>query len=205
MKSESGQELEVKFYLSDLEAFRERVEALGGKLVQPRLHEVNLRFDTPDGELSRTFQVLRLRQDTAPRLTYKGPGATTGGVRARREIEFTVGDFEAARSFLEALGYQVRLMYEKYRTTYELEGVLVTQDEMPYGSFAELEGPDPESIQSVARQLGVDWEARILESYTYLFERLRESLGLSFRDLSFENFAGIEVAPAALGVRSADR
>jgi len=205
MKTDSGQELEVKFYLSNLGAFRERVETLGGNLVQPRLHEVNLRFDTPDGDLSRTFQVLRLRQDTAARLTYKGPGATTGGVRARREIEFTVGDFEAARSFLEALGYQVRLMYEKYRTTYELEGVQVTQDEMPYGNFAELEGPDPESIQSVARQLGVDWEARILESYTFLFERLRESLGFSFRDLSFENFAGLEVTPTALGVQPADQ
>jgi adenylate cyclase class 2 len=205
MKRDAGQELEVKFYLTDLEAFRKRVEAQGGRLVQPRLHEVNLRFDTPDGELSRTFQVLRLRQDTAARLTYKGPGETTGGVRARREIEFTVGDFEAARSFLEALGYHVRLMYEKYRTTYELEGVLVTQDEMPYGNFTELEGPDPESIQSLARKLGMYWEARILESYTFLFERLRESLGFSFRDLSFENFSGKEVTPAALGVRPADR
>src|SRR3990172_1232689 len=136
-----GTELEIKLYLNDLPAFRQRLEALGAKLVQLRVHEVNLRFDTPEGSLTRSLQVLRLRQDTAARLTYKGPGEDTGGVRARRELEFTVSDFEAARALLEALGYQVSLMYEKYRTTYDLDGVYVTLDEMPYGDFAEIEGP----------------------------------------------------------------
>jgi adenylate cyclase class 2 len=181
------------------------VEILGGELVQSRVHEVNLRFDTPDSGLTRSFQVLRLRQDIKARLTYKGPGETVGGVRARREIEFTVGDFYAARSFLEALGYEISLMYEKYRATFALDGVLVTLDEMPYGFFAELEGPDAGSIQSLARKLGVDWEARIVESYTFLFERVRSALGLTFRDLSFENFTGIAVQPEALGVIPADK
>jgi adenylate cyclase class 2 len=180
------------------------LETLGGKLVQERLHEINLRFDTPDGDLMRTSQVLRLRQDKAARLTYKGPGQTVGGVRARREIEFSVDNFKAARSFLEALGYQVSLMYEKYRTTYELDSVQVTLDEMPYGTFAELEGPDAASIHAVAGKLRVNWEARIMESYTYLFERLREVRGLTFRDLSFENFAGVEVTPVTLGIQPAD-
>jgi adenylate cyclase class 2 len=198
------QELEIKLYLHNLAAFQGWVETLGARLVQARVHEINLRFDTPGGVLGRTFQVLRLRQDTATRLTYKGPGETLGGVRVRREIEFTVGDFEAARALLEALGYQVSVMYEKYRTTYELDGVQVTLDEMPYGNFAELEGPDPASIHAAAEKLGVDWEARVVESYTFLFERLREKLGLTFRDLSFENFAGMEVTSESLGVRPAD-
>jgi len=198
------QELEIKLYLHDLPGFQRHLEAVGARLAQPRVHEINLRFDTPGGDLGRTFQVLRLRKDTAARLTYKGPGEILGGVRLRREIEFTVGDFEAARALLEALGYQVSVMYEKYRTTYELDGVQVTLDEMPYGNFAEIEGPDPASIHSAAEKLGVDWEARVVESYTFLFERLRGKLGLTFRDLSFANFAGMEVTSEALEVRSAD-
>jgi len=198
------QELEIKLYLHDLPGFQRHLEAVGARLAQPRVHEINLRFDTPGGDLGRTFQVLRLRKDTAARLTYKGPGEILGGVRLRREIEFTVGDFEAARALLEALGYQVSVMYEKYRTTYELDGVQVTLDEMPYGNFAEIEGPDPASIHSAAEKLGVDWEARVVESYTFLFERLRSKLGLTFRDLSFANFAGMEVTSEALEVRSAD-
>jgi adenylate cyclase class 2 len=200
----SGQELEIKLYLSDLPAFRARLEALGAQQVQPRTHETNLRFDTPAGDLTRTFQVLRLRRDTAARVTYKGPGSVVGGVRARREIEITVGDFEAARSLFEALGYQVSVIYEKQRATYALDSVLVTLDELPYGNFAEIEGPDAGSIRDAAQKLGVDWEARVTESYTALFERLRGVLGFSFRDLTFENFAGLEILPAKLGVRPAD-
>jgi adenylate cyclase, class 2 len=198
------QEIEIKLYLTDLPAFRQRLEDLGAALIEPRLHEINLRYDTPNGDLTRTAQVLRLRQDNAAHLTYKGKGEASGGVYVRREIEFTVGDFEAARAFLEALGYTVSLMYEKYRTTYDLDGVMVTLDEMPFGNFSELEGPDAESIRRVAKKLGVNWEARIAESYTGLFAHLKKDLGLTFRDLSFENFNGITISPQAMGVQPAD-
>lgn len=198
------QELEIKLYLSDLLAFHRQVEALGGQLVEPRLHEINLRFDTPDGELTRTAQVLRLRQDTAARLTYKGPGKTVDGVHVRKEIEFIVSDYQSAESLLEALGYRVSLMYEKFRTTYELEGLQITLDEMPYGNFTEIEGTDAAAIHTAATKLGIKWEARILESYTSLFDHLRKELGFTFRDLSFQNFAELKITPYDLGVTPAD-
>jgi adenylate cyclase class 2 len=198
------QEIEVKFFIADLAAIEQRLQALGAQLLQPRVHEVNLRFDTPDGELSRQFQVLRLRQDDAARLTYKGPSSFQDGVRLRQEIEFTVGDFEAARRLLEALGYHVALMYEKFRTTYELEGVHITLDKMPYGNFIEIEGPDPASIRHINEQLGLDWEQRVPESYTMIFERLRGTLGLPFNDLSFANFAGLDISMDMIDVRPAD-
>ena len=198
--SKSDQELEVKFYLPDLPALRARLEAAGAQLVQPRVHEINLRFDTPSGDLARGYRVLRLRQDSEARLTYKGPGELVDGVRSRQELEFTVSDFETARHFLEALGYEVSVMYEKYRATYTLEGVLVTLDEMPYGNFAEIEGPDGASIRKTAEVLGLDWERRILDSYIMLFDRLRERLGLAFRDLSFANFEKLTVTREMLGL-----
>jgi adenylate cyclase class 2 len=191
--SKSDQELEVKFYLSDLPALRARLEAAGAQLFKPRVHEINLRFDTPSGDLTHGYRVLRLRQDSEARLTYKGPGELVDGVRSRQELEFTVSDFETARHFLEALGYEVSVMYEKYRATYTLNGVLVTLDEMPYGNFAEIEGPDGGSIRKTAEVLGLDWERRILDSYIMLFDRLRERFGLAFRDLSFANFKSLTV------------
>ncbi len=104
-------ELEVKFYISDLGKLEERIETLGAKLVQPRTLEYNLRFDTLNGELARSYQVLRLRRDTANRLTYKGPGVILDGVRLRKEIEFEVGDFDNARALIKALGYRVSMIY----------------------------------------------------------------------------------------------
>jgi len=204
MMSGSGQELEVKFYLNHPEQLQSRLEELGARLEQPRTHEINLRFDTPALDLLRSGRLLRLRQDTAARITYKGPGREEGGARLRQELEFVASDFEIARAVIEALGYEVMLMYEKQRATYILGNVLVTLDEMPFGSFAEIEGPDGESIQQAALQLGFNWDCRILDSYTVLFEQARNALGFTFRDLSFKNFTGMDVPAQVLGVQPAD-
>jgi adenylate cyclase class 2 len=196
-------ELEVKFYLSGRQKMEER---LAGKaaLRAPRVHEVNLRLDTPDHALLYTGRLLRLRQDTRSRLTYKGPGSEQGGARLRQELEFTVSDFDTTLHLFEALGYTIVLMYEKYRTTYELGEVEVVVDETPIGDFLEIEGPDGKSIRQAANELGLDWEKRILDSYTMLFEHTRASLGFKFRDMSFENFKALRVTPEELGVSPGD-
>lgn len=196
----SNQELEVKFCLSSLKNLEDHLISLGAALVQARVHEVNLRFDTPENKLTNSYRVLRLRQDAQAHVTYKGPGLLQDGVRLRQELEFTVSDFATAQALLEALGYGVVVMYEKYRTTYDLGVVHVTLDEMPYGYFAEIEGPTPASIRAAAAQLGLDWEKRINDSYLVLFQNARQALGFTFRDLSFTNFKGIDVSPQALGI-----
>lgn len=199
-----NQESEVKFYVQDLPAIEQHLKALDAILVQPRTFEINLRFDTPDLDLSRNLRVLRLRQDTAARMTFKGPAHGSEGVRVRQEIEFIVEDFENARALLEALGYQVSMGYEKYRTVYDLGVVHITLDEMPYGNFVEIEGPDPESILNANLDLGLVWEARAPESYVTIFERLKKELKLDFRDLSFENFTWLEISPDQMKLPFAD-
>jgi adenylate cyclase class 2 len=198
--NENHQELEVKFYLCDLQGVETRLLALEAQLAQPRIYEINLRFDTPKNELSLSNQVLRLRKDSESRITYKGPIETLEGVRVREELEFTVSDFNTAQALLEALGYRVAVMYEKYRAAYRLGDALITLDEMPYGLFVEIEGPDSATIQSAAEQLGLDWNKRILDSYMMLFQRLRQKMGFNFRDLSFENFAALTISADDLGV-----
>jgi adenylate cyclase class 2 len=202
--SGTDRELEVKFYISRRKELEAKLVAQGGKLSEPRVHEVNLRLDTPDFTLLRTGRLLRLRQDRRARVTYKGAGSEEGGVRLRQELEFTISDFNTARALFEALGYQVYMLYEKYRTTYKLGNVELALDEMPTGDFLEIEGPDGESIHKTAELLEINWEARILESYTVLFERTRERLGFDFQDLSFENFKGVKINPEVLGVSIAD-
>lgn len=198
------QEIEVKFYLADPAGFRQRVIEAGARLVQPRVLEQNLRFDTPEMRLRAKAQVLRLRQDQAAHLTFKAPGGVRGGVLERQEIEFTVGDFAAARRFLEALGFSVYTSYEKYRETFLLGSVLLTLDEMPFGYLTELEGPSAPEIRAAARQLGLNWERRILISYLELFAALKNRQGWDEPELSFEAFRGRQVSPADLGVEPAD-
>jgi adenylate cyclase, class 2 len=197
-------ELEVKLYLTDLPALEQKLKAMGAPLIQLRTHELNLRFDTQDGRLSQAHQTLRLRRDSAARMTFKDRGLEQSGVRARTEIEFIASDFEAAQAFLEGLGYAVYLVYEKYRAVYDLDGVHITLDELPYGTFAEIEGPDPLSIRAACLRLELDWEARSLQSYTALFHTVCKRRGLDLRDLTFQNFAGISLGPDDLGLLPAD-
>ena len=76
-------------------------------------------------------------------------------------------------------------------------------DELPYGNFVEIEG-EVNQIKPLARQLGLDWEQAILASYHSLFNHLVGIRNLEFRDLTFQNFQGIEVAWGNLGVEPAD-
>ena len=197
------QEIEVKFLVRDLKVIEERLIALGASRSAERVRETNLRFDTPEGELTRRHQVLRLRQDAGAVMTFKGPAQAGESVSVRQEIEFEVSDFGAAQRLLEALGYVVSVIYEKYRTTYSLGALEVVLDEMPFGSFLEIEGPDSASIQRLAEDLRLDWPARSSASYLALFNQLRAARSLSAQNLTFAELAGVNAAPEDLGLRYA--
>jgi len=196
-------ETESKFYIRWPDRLVVRLDKLGASLAQPRTLEVNFRFDTANADLRSACQVLRLRKDAAVRLTFKGAGAVADGIVSRQEIEVGIDDLDAARRLLEALGFQVVFIYEKYRRTYALDGARVMVDELPYGCFAEIEG-EQDTIASLAAKLGLDRQCAITESYHALFERVVSRLHLDKRDLIFANFSGSPISSADLGVRAAD-
>ena len=205
MANANGRETEAKFQVSDLRKIETRLLELEARLIQPRVHESNLRFDMGNNELHGASKVLRLRQDDKVRLTYKGPSSEgERGVVSRVEIEFEVGDYESAKQFLEALGFHIYYFYEKFRSTYELNGVHVMLDELPYGTFIEIEGEDIDEIHNVANLLGLKWEAMIKAGYHSLYDRISEKYGLRNAQLSFEEFKNTKVDIADMDVVAAD-
>ncbi len=202
--SASGQETEAKFYVRDLSRVKSRLDELAARLIQERVLEMNIRFDLPGAPLRAQGRVLRLRRDTSVKFTYKSASTNEQGVLSREEIEFGVEDFDKAKRFLEALGYEKLVYYEKYRTTYELNDTLIMLDELPYGSFVEIEGGSVDSIRTTADQLNLNWDAAIATSYNALFDRVRKALNLIVQDLSFAEFVEIRVEAAHLGVITAD-
>lgn len=202
--SAAGQETEAKFYVRDLDKIRLRLEQFGARLIQKRVLETNLRFDLPGSPLSAEGRVLRLRRDTRARFTYKSASKRQDGALSREEIEFVVEDFDKAKRFLEALGYQKLFYYEKYRATYELHEALIMLDELPYGNFVEIEGETMDAIRAIAERLHLHWEAAIADSYHALFQRVRKVLGLSMEDLSFAEFEELPVNASRLDLIAAD-
>lgn len=201
----NGHETEVKFFVKDLSRVEMRLRKLKAHLIQPRVHEANLRFDNPNGDLRRELKVLRLRQDTEAKFTFKGASEMReGGVLSRREIEFTVGSFDAAKEFLEALGYTPVVFYEKYRTTYKLNDVHIMLDELPYGDFVEIEGEDINTLREVARLLGLNWELMVKAGYHALFERITGRYKLDPEQLSFEALKSVQISQEDLSIVPAD-
>ena len=198
------QETEVKFFVRDLKRIDAGLLARKARLIQARVFERNLRFDLPDGGLRAKGEVLRLRQDTESRLTFKGASQIAEGIITRPELEFTVGDFESARKFLEALDYRQVAVYEKYRTVYELGDCHIMLDEMPYGDFAEIEGTIAADIRSAAETLGLDMAAAVKDSYLGLYEKLARLLELPEGQLTFEIARGWTFPLERVNVRPAD-
>lgn len=201
----NGQETEVKFFVKDLHRVEMRLRELKAHLIQPRVHEVNLRFDTPNNALQREFKVLRLRKDSEAKFTFKGPNEENkDGVVHRKELEFTVGDFDTAREFLEALGFRTVAFYEKFRTTYEWNSIHIMLDELPFGKFVELEGKDTAALRQAAELLGLHWESSVKEGYLALFERIAKIYDLIPGQLSFEALESINVSPNDMQAPFAD-
>lgn len=194
-------ELEAKFAVRHLAHVREKLLASGARLRRSRLLERNWRFDRPERELTDEGKVLRLRQDDKTDLTFK---RSTSDPLQRTEINVSVEEPEAARRLLEALGYEVMTVYEKYREVFVLDQVEVMLDELPFGTFVEIEAPDRFTLEAAAERLELLWDGRVQESYLELFLRLKDERGLEAREATFAAFDDLPaLAPHDLGLTDA--
>lgn len=188
MHTKDNREREVKFYISDIQNYRKLLEKAGAHLIKDRVYELNYRFDTDTNSLKEKRQVLRLRKDDQIRLTFKDQTIFSEGIADRRELEICVDDFDATLSMLEALGFSVFIIYEKYRTTYHLNQCEVVLDELPFGTFLEIEGVSVESIQATSDLLKLNWNARITCSYLELFTILKNNNKTDAKNILFSEF-----------------
>lgn len=186
-------EIEAKMKVSDLAFVRARLhdaeaEPLG------RTFETNVFFDTEDHALLSNDEGLRLRTnhdaesgDETHIITFKGP-LQPGRVKAREEVELTVGSARDAIHLLEKLRLLKTLSFQKRRETWKLQGCKVELDEVPHlGCFVEVEGPDEQTVLHVRTELGLDNEPIVKTSYiamlmAYLGERAKQMREVNFED-----------------------
>ena len=184
--SENNRELEVKFAIGSVEDILLSIRSLGAAPEQPTQFERNIRWDDPHGTLTKTHQVLRLRDNGGTAvLTYKAENKNDKNLADREEIETVVTNFENTRLILERLSYEIVFIYEKYRSIYRLNDTELFVDHTPIGDYIEIEGPDDEAIRRSAELLGLDWEKRISKSYHTLFAEWKKQTASSGRDMIF--------------------
>lgn len=178
-------EIEIKLEVASASRASGRLRALGATLEGRRRFEDNFLLDTPDLGLRRRGALLRVREigDRAI-LTYKGKGAVVRGAKVRSEIETEVRDAKALMAILKRLGFTKRFRYQKYRTTFRHDSLLITLDETPIGTYLEIEGPHA-SLQHFAGELGYGREQFISKTYHELFQSYRRANHSRARDMVF--------------------
>ena len=188
-------EIEVKFYLSDMDAIRDRILELGA-VSMGRVFETNLRFDDADNRLIEKKSLLRLRRDKKTTLTFKSePPFKNDQFKILKELEVEVSDFTTMKHILESLGFREEQVYEKWRETFMLNSTNLCLDTMPYGDFLEIEG-QKEDIKELAYRIGFKWQKRILLNYLAIFDVIKQKSNLPFYDVTFSNFINIRFDPA---------
>lgn len=195
-------EIEIKLAISNTKALLRGLQRLGAKPVDPkmpRVHQMNLIFDTPDGGLAKHGQLLRIRTETpAPAkkgaksrgglrtlLTFKSPPeqlaignaipSRDGRHKVREEMETALPDGATVQRIFEGLGLRGWFRYEKYRTTY----VLPARQGWAKGLLIELdetpigtfvELEGPEAaIDRAAKELGFSQREYVLKNYLVLY------------------------------------
>ncbi len=185
-------EIEVKFFLEDMETVRQRLQQAGARS-EGRFFEYNICFENAAQDLHKTKSLLRLRKDNKTSLTYKTkPNGIDTDFKVLKELEVAISDFDTMVVILKALGFHREQVYEKYRETFTLGSTKICLDSMPYGNFLEIEG-QKEGIRNLAGQLDMPWCRRILWNYRSIFATLKERLDLEFSDITFDNFREVEL------------
>ena len=185
-------EIEAKMRVASLEAVRDQLKALNAQLVGD-FFELNSFFDTDDRSLLAADQGLRLRSHQNVNaggerhvLTFKG-ARLHGPLKSREERELNVGDAKDAERFLNALGYNRVLAFEKRRQKWRFNGCTIELDELPHlGIFVEIEGPDEQTIFNVRESLGLGKTPIIKTSYIAMLMAWLQEHNSSDRFVRFE-------------------
>ena len=115
--------------------------------------EVNTLYGGAGLDVGRA--VLRLRRiGKRGILTYKQRFPARSDIKHQREDETRVYDPDAMELILEALGFTPALVYEKRRKTWTLGKAEIVIDELPFGLFMEIEGPE-QDIRDIESKLAI--------------------------------------------------
>lgn len=127
-----------------------RLNSAGREKVLEGLKEFGAEYEGEDFEENTIFgggalngkpAVLRLRKTQSKTvLAYKQRIPNDSDVKHQIEFETEVKDVEAMENIIANIGFTKSLVYEKRRKTWRFRQVEVVLDELPFGSFMEIEG-----------------------------------------------------------------
>ena len=124
---------------------------------------------------SKEGTYIRLRTGFKNTLTLKKARVKESEVSERLEIEIEIDDMESCQKLLQEIGLNEKLIMEKYRMIWEVNGTIITIDELPFGVYVEIEG-SVQSIKILSELLGLNYDNRIIITYWEIYKDIMESM-----------------------------
>lgn len=191
MKNKQSIELEYKFWVKDK---KNLIKALDDKTSnkKARQYQSNVMFDNLSDLMQITNGRIRVRAlgDTGNKtLTYKKPLPPKNGAKREIEYEISFQDLKGQiEEILEAMEFKPTTSYERYQTSWGINGVQVTLDEYPFADIIEIEG-EKDAIEHLAQELGFNIKESLTKPVDTLFQEWRKERDLPFKPhMRFNDF-----------------
>lgn len=151
-------EIEAKWLNIDIAVMRQRLEAIGAKLVASERLMTRCVFDYPDKRLEKIGGWVRVRNEGDKiTLSYKQLNDRT--LHGTKEVTVVVDDFDTTCAFLQSIGLEQNSFQETKRESWKLDDTEIELDTWPWiPSFVELEAKDEAQLRKVATLLELDYQ-----------------------------------------------
>lgn len=162
-------EIEVKFLNVNFDDLRVKLHELGAMCTQPMRNMRRAIFATDTMDQQRNAYIRVRDEGHRTTVTYKQFDELS--LTGAKEIETTVGDFEAMVAIMQKTGINQRAYQESRRETWMLDGTEVVLDEWPWlNPFIEIEGHSEEAVKATAALLGFKWSDAVFGAVTQAYE-----------------------------------
>ncbi|MFA6466965.1 MAG: CYTH domain-containing protein [Patescibacteria group bacterium] len=162
-------EYEASFTNIDKDDIRSRLKKAGAQMIYPEFLMKRYVWHFPKGyEIKGGW--IRVRQE-ADKVTMSVKIIKDNKhIEDQKETCLTVSSFEDAREIINTIGCQEIAYQESKRELWKIGQVEITIDEWPFlEPFVEIEGPNEQAIQVVAKLLDFDYSQAIFGSVDFQY------------------------------------
>ncbi|MEI6327116.1 MAG: CYTH domain-containing protein [Candidatus Roizmanbacteria bacterium] len=166
-------EIESKFYPVVKDDLRSKLASIGAICIHPERLMKRMIFDHRHNPIleKKNIRYIRVRDEgdsiTMSAKDYPRPDE---GQEWQQETCVKVSSFDDAVAILKATGLIQNAYQETKRETWKLGESLIEIDEWPgLKPYVEIETVDGKTLQSVAGQLGLNWEMRLNDAVVEIY------------------------------------
>jgi adenylate cyclase class 2 len=170
-------EIEVKFLKVNHDEIRNKLTKLNATLVIPMRLMRRVIIETPELIAKNGFIRIRDEGDKTT-ITYKQFDEIS--VNGAKEIEIIVNNFQKAIDLFNKAGLMHKTFQESKRETWKLGDAEIVLDLWPWlDEYIEIEGPDENTLKSVANKLDLKWENAVFGDVMAAYRAQYPSLELT--------------------------